>query len=564
MKFSELKYERINIEDVKSNYEKLLNELESADNKEDFIKIFYKIDDLGIEVFTSRTLAQVRHSIDTSNEFYDEEKKFWDENGPLFSKYDFELAKICLSKDFKEDLYDEISETYFMQAECMLKTYSDEIYDDLIEENKLVSEYEKIKAKAQIKFEGKILNLSSLSAYFEDDDREIRRKAHNAMSNFYKENDLIIGEIFDKLVKLRDKMAKKLGYENYIELGYYRMNRLDYNENDVSEYRKQIVEYVVPLVSEFNRRKKERLNLDKIRYYDWNYNFKTGNPKPSRPYDELIKGTIKMYSEMSKETHEFINELIGEEYIDLVSKPNKELGGYCTSIEKYKKSFVFSNFNGTSHDIDVLCHEVGHGFQYFMSKDIRPYQLRWPTMESAEIDSMSMEFFTHPWLENFLGKDTEKYYFNHVVSSISFLPYGALIDHFQHEVYKHPEYSIEQRRQCFRSLEKMYLPDKDYEGDDFNENGGFYYRQGHIFHAPFYYIDYALAQICALQFFEKSLVDYNEAFNRYLTLVKLGGTKPFKKLCEAASLKIPFEKGSVKETIDAMSKYIEQFDDSKM
>ena len=564
MNFNEMKYERINFEKVNEKYQSLLLELENSLNAKEFLSAFNKINELRIDIRTMQTLAMVRHTIDTSDEFYDEENNYWDEVSPKLQSLDSKLYIISLSKPFKEELYEFIPKTFFELASCQLKSFDDCIIEDLIEENKLSSEYVKLKASAQIELDGEILNLAQFGSKFESPDESLRKKAYDAYVGFYKQNDKAFGDIYDKLVKIRTKIANKLGYKDFVELGYYRMSRLDYNEEMVSNYRKQVLEEITPIASRLREKQAKRLGLDKLRYFDYNYKFKTGNATPKGSYEEQIEACKNMYHEMSSETKEFIDLMINNDLWDLKSKPNKGLGGYCTTLLKYKVPFIFANFNGTSGDVDVLTHEAGHAFQAYMSKDINVPECSEPTLESCEIHSMSMEFFAYPWMKSFFKENTDKYYYTHVESTLFFLPYGVLVDHFQHEVYKNPNWTNEERKQAFRKLEKMYLPFKNYDGCEFYEEGGYWYQQGHIFEMPFYYIDYTLAQVCALQFFKKINEDYKSAWTDYLHLCKLGGTKSFVNLVEEAKLIVPFNDGCVKSISGFIENYLNQIDDTKL
>lgn len=563
MHFNNMKYIRPDFEVMSGKLTLLLDKLEDSVTPEQFVKFFYQIDALRMEIETMTTLCSIRHSVNTADQFYDDENDYWNEINPQYQSLWFRLNKISLNKQFKEELYEFIPKTFFKLAECQIKSFSEEILDDLQEENKLVSEYNKLMAKAKIIFDKEELNLTQLKSKFESTNRDLRKRAFDAYIVFFKENDEKFGEIYDRLVKVRDKMAKKLGYENFIELGYYRMCRLDYNQEMVSNYRRQILEEITPLAFKLNGEQAERLNLPRIEYYDFNLKYPSGNPKPQGTYEELVNAAKEMYHEMSAETKQFIDVMIDNELWDLRSKSDKAPGGYCTYIYQYEVPFIFSNFNGTSKDVDVLTHEAGHAFQAYMSRQIRPTSCIWPTLESCEIHSMSMEFFAYKWMEKFFKEDCEKYYHAHIEDAISFLPYGVLIDHFQHEVYKNPTMNNQERKACFRKLEKEYLPYKLYDGCDFLEEGGWWYQQGHIFQMPFYYIDYTLAQVCALQFFKKSRENYREAFNDYLHLCKLGGTMSFIELVKEAKLKVPFEDGSIKSIVEQVSDYLKNIDQSK-
>ncbi|MGB1216794.1 MAG: M3 family metallopeptidase, partial [Saprospiraceae bacterium] len=219
--------------------------------------------------------------------------------------------------------------------------------------------------------------------------------------------------------------------------------------------------------------------------------------------------------------------------------------------------------NGTSHDIDVLTHEAGHAFQVYESRNMEVMEYHWPTYEACEIHSMSMEFFTWPWMKLFFEEDAEKYYFAHLAGSLLFLPYGVAVDEFQHVVYENPDMTIAERNQAWRDIEKKYLPHRKYVDNDFLEKGGFWQQQGHIFQTPFYYIDYTLAQVCAFQFWKRDREDHKDAWADYVKLCQVGGSQSFLDLVEYANLRSPFEDGCVKDVIDVIQEYLDGVDDSQ-
>ena len=563
MKFSEFEYIHLSFEELKKNYEFYIEKLSKENEPKAFREIFDELNKYRGHVDSMRTLCQIRHTIDTSDKFYDEENDYWDNTSPLLQEYEVKLAKLLLECEFKQQL--NIPETYFKIAENSLKSFSPLIIEDLQEENKLASEYGKLKSSAKIEFNGQVYNLASIAPKMMDKDRDIRRRATIAYNKFFEDNEDKFDDIFDALVKVRDRMAKKLGYENFIKLGYLRMNRLDYDETMVSNYRKQVIEDIVPITIKLRQRQAKRIGVDKLECYDLNYNFKTGNPKPHGSLQELVDAALKMYTEMSEETGEFFKMMVDQELFDLPTRPNKEMGGYCTGVYDYKVPFIFANANGTSGDVDVLTHEAGHAFQaYCTFKNVDIPDLCFPTMESAEINSMSMEFFAHPWSHLFFKDDTTKYHFFHIADCLSFLPYGCLVDHFQHEIYKNPNMSKQERKKIWRELEKVYKPDINYNGFDLLERGGYFYRQGHIFESPFYYIDYTLAQVCALQFYVRVLNNDKNAWKDYVHICGLGGTKSFTQIVSEANLIVPFENGCLKEVALKMQEELSKIDDSNL
>ncbi len=563
MKFSELKYEHLDYEELREEFEEKLGRLKNAKGLKEYLDVFKEINVFRGHISSMKELCSIRHTINTVDEYYDKENQYWDETMPRLQKYEVEFGKILLKSPYRK--YAGIPEALYKTFENTLKSFDEAIIEDLQKENILISEYGKLKASARIEFEGKIYNLASIVPLMNDHDREVRKKATKAYTDFFAENEAKFDEIYDKLVHLRDEMAKKLGYENYIPLGYIRMNRLDYDRQMVKNYRDQVIKDIVPLSVELKKRQAQRIGVDKLEYHDTGYSFRSGNPLPHGDLDELVDAALKMYNEMSQETGKFFKMMVDEELFDLPTRENKEMGGYCTGIYDYKVPFIFSNANGTAKDVDTLTHEAGHAFQAYCSfKNVDIPDLSFPTMEAAEIDSMSMEFFAHPWSELFFKEDADKYRYHHIESAINFLPYGCLVDHFQHEVYDHPEMTPQERKACFRRLEKIYKPDIDYRDYDIFERGGYFFMQGHIFQAPFYYIDYTLAQVCALQFFIRMLDKDEDFWNDYLHICSIGGTKSFVEIIKDAHLKVPFEDGCLKEVASRIKEELDKVDDSKL
>ena len=549
MKFQDFKYERPNFDVQKERLMVLLSQFEDAIDAEQQLDVFSKINKERSYVETMGTLVSIRHSVDTRDEFYDAENTYWDEAGPLYEELNSYLCDALLSSPFRAELEAELGSQFFKLIECEKKAFSPEIVSDLQEENRLISEYNKLIASAKIPFQGEEYTLPGLGKFAQDKDRSVREAALTARYGFFAEHEATIDDIYDQLVKLRANIAKKLGFNNFTELGYMRMKRTDYNANDVANFRKQVREYIVPVASEIFEKQRLRLGFDKLRYFDLQYEYENGNAMPHGEPEWILEQGVRMYDELSPETKEFFNMMVEKDLLDLVNKDGKQGGGYCTYINDYKVPFIFSNFNGTSGDIDVLTHEVGHAFQVYQSRHIEIPELAFPTFESCEIHSMSMEFFCWPWMDLFFKEDVDKYKYSHLAGALTFIPYGVLVDDYQHFVYDNPNATKEERKQEWRRLEKQYLPYKDYEGCDYLERGGWWHQQAHIFGMPFYYIDYTLAQICALQFWKRMNSNDDSAWADYLALCNVGGSKSFVELVKLANLKSPFEDGCVESVI---------------
>lgn len=562
MKFAEYSYKRPDVDRWKKEVESLIEAFTLAPDAKTQMNLWEQIQEKSEQIERDSTLCSIRHSINALDEFYDKEYQFWTEKtGDLTQVADL-FSKALLSSPFRTELEKVYGTLVFAKAEQSAKTFHESIMDDLNEENRLSNESSKISATAEVEFRGQKYTLPQMDKFLSSKDEGERNEAFKVCTDFYESKEAEYDEVYDQLVQVRHRIAKKLGYNNFVELAYDRMGRLDYGAKEVARYRESILKHIVPLASELANRQAKRIGKNALTFKDEKLNFLSGNPTPKGTEDDLVKAAQKMYAELSSETHEFFEMMVKDGLLDLTSKKGKRGGGYCTFIPVENKPFIFANFNETAHDVDVLTHEAGHAFQIYSSRHLMP-AYRWPTYEACEIHSMSMEFFAWPWIELFFKEDTEKYYFAHLSGALRFLPYGALVDHFQEEVYMKPDMTKEERKACFRRLEKMYLPHRSYEGLDFLEKGTFWYRQGHIFQSPFYYIDYTLAQICALQYWIRNQKNHQEAWASYLNLCQLGGSQTFLELVKSANLKNPFEPDTLPDVVAQAKSYLDTIDDSK-
>ncbi|HLR39522.1 MAG TPA: M3 family oligoendopeptidase [Jeotgalicoccus sp.] len=563
-KFKDFEYKRPDLDALTASVNKVLEAFDKSESVEDEKQAIYDYNDLMSKYYSMHTLASIRASIDTNDKFYDEERNFYDEFGPNVSELENKFQKRLAESKYRNDLEQEFGYQLFALTDNAVKEFDPSIMDLMKEENRLTTEYSKLLASAQIDFDGKKLSLTEFGKYMIDSDRDVRKNASLAVQGFMGENLDRIDTIYDNLVKVRDKMAKQLGLKDFVELGYIRMNRIGYDRKMVENFRNQIKEHVVPIVSDLKRRQKERIGVDSLKSYDSAFEFNNGNPTPKGSTKEIMDKGAKMYKELSPETDAFYTFMTERDLFDVEAKKGKEGGGYCTYINDHKAPFIFSNFNGTQGDVEVLTHEAGHAFQVYSSRDVIVPEYIWPTYEAAEIHSMSMEFFTYPWMELFFEEDTDKFKFSHVSGALEFLPYGVAIDEFQHVVYENPELTPEERRNEWKKIEQKYLPETDYDGIEPLIHGSLWHRQGHVFASPFYYIDYTLAQVCALQFWKRANEDFDSAWNDYLTICKLGGSLPFGEIVKTANLLSPFEDGTLESIVSHVKDFLNSIDDKNL
>ena len=563
MKYSELQYERIDVEKRRNSMKEYLDKFSNAHSVEDQINIILDVNEQNKEYHSYAAMASLNFSRDINDEHAKAEKDYYDSIGPDMIEISDSFEKAVNQSKHKDELSKKWGEKFLTDIETSLKTFDPKIKEMLKEETNLRNEYTKLTAGAKITYDGKEYNLAGLGPFHSNEDRNIRKASYEARFNWFSENSEALDDIYDKLVKLRHKIATTLGYDNFIELGYMRMGRSDYGPNEVANFRKQIVDHVVPVVKKLVQKKKDILGLDHLYFYD-GINFKEGDPKPKGSPDHLIKEAQVMYRELSNETGDFFDMMVEEELMDLVNREGKRPGGFCTSFPKYDRPYIFSNFNGTDHDITVLTHEAGHAFQCYSSRNQPLLGYLWPTMEAAEIHSMSMEFFTWPWMHKFFKEETDRFKYKHIAGSLSFLPYGACVDHFQHWVYENPEATPKERNQMWLDLESIYLPNRDYDDLHFPKTGGIWQGQLHIYQMPFYYIDYTLAQTCAFQFWIKNQQDSKKAWKDYVHLCKAGGSQSFTKLVALAGLELPFNDGCLETVVEHVSDWLDKVDPNKL
>ena len=564
IKFSECPLIVPNEKQIVKKFEKFISDFKACQNAQEAIKVINRYNSFSEELETQISVIYVLYTCNTLNEDYKKAQDKVDELSPLFGKYSTDITKILTSAPYRPELEKKFGSFLFKKFDASLKSFDEKIMPELIKENKLVSEYDMIFGGAQIEFRGETLNLSQLGKHMQDKDRETRKAAAKAMDKWIEENEQKIGQIYDDLVHVRTEIAKKLGFKSFTELAYLRLGRVDYNPEMVANYRAQIAKDVVPVCQKLYKDQMRRLGIRKPQYYDYNLMFASGNPMPAGDANYLVEQAHKMYSDLGPESKEFFDFMIKYELMDLVARKGKAPGGYQTTFSAYKSPFIFSNFNGTSGDVNVLCHEGGHAFQAYLSANIKVPEYRAPTLESCEIHSMSMEFFSWPYMEGFFGKDAEKYKYAHLADSIEFLPYGITIDEFQHWVYAHPNASHEERCKAFKEIETRYTPHKKYDDCPTLNKGTLWLRQSHVFATPFYYIDYTLAQVVAFQFAVENMKNHEKAWKKYIKLCKCGGKYPFLELLEKNHLRNPFIDGNIRKVIKPLEKVLKGFDTSKM
>lgn len=556
MKVSELPYKRVTLEDAASAMQDIISRIKNAESVDEILKAREDYLKFNTEYYTADALSYMRYSINTADEFYVAEKEYYDEIGPQVKSYIVEYSSALLDSPFRKELEEKLSPVLFKSMEVQRKSMSKEIVEDMIEENKLVSEYSKLMAGMEFEFRGEKMPRAMLAGFFKSDDRETRREAYEVLGRGLEQHKAELDRIYDELVHVRDRMAKKMGYKNFVELGYHRMGRLCYDEKSVAAFRENILRDITPVVARLRTENAKRMGIDKFMLYDNDVITPGGDPVPAGGKDNIFAAAKVMYHGLGEETGKFIDMMLENEAFDVDARKNKWGGGYCTEFPKYKQPFILANFNGTAGDVDVITHEGGHALNSYLIADNRfALELNCGGMETAETHSMSMEFFAWPYMEHFFGENAENYKYMHALDALSFLPYGTIVDAFQHIVYENPDMTPDERDEAWLELEHKFRPHISMDGMPYLEKGTRWQYQMHIYESPFYYIDYVLAQTAAFNFLLASREDYDDAFARYIRLSRQGGEKVWTDLLEEAGFTSPFEPGALKtlaEKVEAL------------
>ncbi len=549
MKFSDYPYTRPNVQALKTELRACAEEIRVAADVQTAISAFDKAHKLAEEAYTQGSIAYVRNTINTADKYYEEERDYFDEVGPELSEVGNELNIAMLESPLRAELEEHYGKLLFTNMEIERRSFKPELIPLMQEASKLESQYQKLYASMTVEFDGKTLPLPMLGPYKESPDRAVRRAAFEAEGKAFDAHQQELDELYDKLVKNRNAQGRMVGYDNYIQLGYDRLGRNCYGAKELAEFRDQIAQELVPIIAEVKEAQRKRIGVEQLCIYDDKFRFPDGNAKPEGNADEILAAGKAMYQELSPETKEFIEFMFDGELFDVLSRNGKAPGGYCTSFATYKAPFIFSNFNGTSDDVDVLTHEAGHAFAAYRSlhnPDIHPVYES-PTIEACECHSMSMEFLTQDYHKNFFGANTKKYELAHCEDSLDFIPYGCMIDEFQHRMYENENLTPAERNAVWQELERKYRPWLSMDQLPFYGRYSHWQWKLHVYLHPLYYIDYCMAQTIAFQLWTLSMKDREGAWKKYLAFVDAAGTKTFADLCRSAGLRVPYEAGTVRE-----------------
>ena len=415
---------------------------------------------------------------------------------------------------------------------------------------KLVTEYNEICGAQMVEFDGEQKTFAQMAIYFENTDRKIREDAWKSVSERRFEDNERVSEIYDELIQIRHKMATNAGFEGFQQYMFASMHRFDYSIEDCLEFHESIETVCQPLRHRTDGERMRDLGVDSLRPWDMGVDVKGRPPlQPFNDVQEMVDGCSRIFHNMSEELGNYFDQLDANDCLDLDSRKGKAPGGYQYYLQKSRLPFIFMNAAGTQRNIETMIHEAGHAFHSFYSGHLDLIHERDSPIEFAEVASMSMELLTHPhWEEFYDNKDADRARRKHLEDIISFMPWMATIDAFQHWVYANPNHSREERAEKWLELGERFGPKVDMTGfEDIHKVS--WQRQGHLFGVPFYYVEYGIAQLGALQMWKYHRRDTQDALDRYKAGLSLGYTRGLTELFQASGLELSFSESYVGELI---------------
>ncbi len=546
--FSSLPYERADLAEIDQKLRRARLRSRLAMKPESAVRAVFDAQQALLQYHQASTLARIRHDQKTSDPYYLAERDFYDQADPKVDQMKQAFFHAMRASRFQKEITERFGGHIFRKAVNMEQIIQPIIMQDLVRENKLISQYEQLMSEAAADFGDKTYSFEQLSVFLESSDRQTRKDAWQARSAWLIRHQERLDEIYDQLVRLRTRMSNKLHFNHFTDVGYRRMERFDYGPEQVAAVRDAVKRYIVPMTKEIRRLQKKRLNVDSLYTYDWPCLFREGNPQTVCDKQDVPLLAAHAMADLTGRHPSLLAQMLELGYVDLYARRHKTPGAYCEMFYEPGLPFIMQNASGTADDVFVLMHEAGHAYAAISSlPKMSLIDCHMPSLDICEIHSTAFEYLSYPYMERFFGQMAEQVCLMHLTQALLFLPYGCMVDEFQHQVYAQPEMGTAQRHKLWRELEAIYQPDTLYDQDPFFEKGGAWQLKGHIYSDPFYYIDYVLAQLVALDLWQKSLIDPGEAFRYYDKLCQLGGCHTLSESLEIAGLPSPFNPATLKK-----------------
>lgn len=556
--FYKIKYERCDYDKIKIEIDGLIIRLKSTKSFNKYISIIYKINKIHKYIEEMYDYADIRNMRDLDNQFYKDEIDYWNEYKSKFDLLFISFYEEINSSKFKDQLREVMPSNFFTIIEYQLRLNSKEVIDLIKEENELKTRYRNLD-KEKVLFDGKEYSFAELGQYLSNKDRDIRKKVHDALNDFYYSKQSIYDDILFNLVNVRNKISQTLGFSNYVQYSLLSLKRIGYDYKDITKFREYVIKYIVPICEKLRTWQKEELDVEELKYYDTVFYQEMPNLKYNGK--KLLREFKKVFENVDSEASKLYNDMLLNKYIDLETNGNKVNFAITNYLVQSGLPVITGNFKNSYMDVIITSHEFGHSLQkYCSSKEDKKYivspLLKYATMEIAEMFSYSMELILIKNVRNLFktDKDYKKYSFMKMYNLVIYLPYICLVDEFQERIYNKENLKVEELREVWLELVKKYLLEQSNSGHINLDSGGYFYRQSHIFLNPFYYIDYALSYFGAFTIWNKCEDD----LSLFKDLGSVASYYSFKDLIDKYNMPNPFDENTVKNIAQFLDKELEE------
>jgi len=479
---------------------------------------------------------------------------FVEEVEPRLKPRQFKLAQIYLEHPCRAQLPQDRYFVFDRGTRLQVELFRPENVALETEEAKLAQQYQKLIGSLTVNFRGQEQTLVQMGRYLEDPDRVLRQEAWELVTKRRLQETAPIEEIFEQLLKLREQIAANAGFANYLQYAFRARGRFDYTPEDCLKFHEAIEKEIMPAVRELQAQRRQQLGLDALR--PWDLSVDPLNRAALRPFekiDTLVASTGDIFDRLDPKLSKEFALMRQLHLLDLDNRKGKAPGGYQSTLAESRLPFIFMNAVGIQRDVETILHEAGHAFHALAAREEDLYAYRSAPIEFCEVASMSMELLGNEFIEKFYSTgDAQRARRDHLEGIVEIFPWIATVDAFQHWIYSHPGHSRAERQAAWNDLMKRFGGDVDWSTyEDARTN--LWHKQLHIFIHPFYYVEYGIAQLGALQIWANSKNDKARALQQYHEGLALGGSRPLPELFQAAGCRFDFSRDTIKPLVNLIT-----------
>lgn len=504
------------------------------------------------EEYSRRNIAMTCH---TDNADAEKAYLHFVENiDPQTKPRQFQLEKIFIAHPLRPQLPMPRYEVFLRDTQNHVELFREENVALETEEAKLTQQYQKLSGSLTVQFRGEEKTLVQMGKFLEEPDRALRQEAWETVARRRLQEREKFEEQFDELLKLRERIAANAGFSNYRDYAFRRMGRFDYTPEDCAKFHEAVATEVMPAVRELQATRRRQLGLEKLRPWDMSVDPLNRPPlKPFKHVDEMVTRSQRIFDHLDGELAGGFRSMNDLHLLDLDNRKGKAPGGYQSTLAESRVPFIFMNAVGQQRDVETILHEAGHAFHALAAReeDLLPYRNS-PPIEFCEVASMSMELLGNEFIEEFYSaSDATRARRTHLEGIVGILGWIATVDAFQHWIYTHPGHTRAERAAAWIALMDRFAGDVDWSGYE-DARAHLWHRQLHIFIHPFYYIEYGIAQLGALQVWANSKRDKVKALADYKKSLALGGSRPLPELFAAAGCRFEFDARTIKPLVELL------------